>query len=66
VANPNYLGEVIEWFGYSLVSGHENAFMFAFSTINVLTPAAIVRNNWNKKNIQNYPKERTAIFPYLL
>lgn len=55
IANPNYLGEVIEWIGYALVSGHPYAFLFAFSTINVLTPAAMVRSQWNKKNIANYP-----------
>jgi hypothetical protein len=30
--------------------------LFALSTINILTPAAIVRSRWNHKNIENYPK----------
>jgi isoprenylcysteine carboxyl methyltransferase (ICMT) family protein YpbQ len=56
ISNPNYFGEIIEWIGYSLVSGPLYALLFAFSTINVLTPAAIVRSRWNKKNIPNYPQ----------
>lgn len=66
VSNPNYFGEIIEWIGYSLVSGHIYAFMFAFSTLNVLVPAAMVRSKWNKQNIDAYPKERKAIFPFIL
>lgn len=66
VANPNYLGEIIEWVGYALVSGHPYAVLFAFSTLNVLTPAALVRSRWNKQNIPAYPQERKAIFPFLL
>jgi 3-oxo-5-alpha-steroid 4-dehydrogenase 1 len=55
VANPNYFGEVIEWAGYAIASGHFCAWLFVFSTINILTPAAMVRSKWNKKNISNYP-----------
>lgn len=40
--------------------------MFAFSTFNVLVPAAMVRSKWNKQNIASYPQERKAIFPFIL
>lgn len=60
------MGEIIEWVGYAIVSGHPYAWLFVFSTVNVLTPAAIVRSNWNKQNIENYPQERKAILPFLI
>lgn len=66
MANPNYFGEIIEWVGYAIVTGHVYGWLFAFSTVSVLTPAAIVRNRWNKKNISNYPESRKAVFPFLL
>jgi steroid 5-alpha reductase family enzyme len=66
VSNPNYFGEIIEWIGYSLVSGHFCALLFAFSTVNILVPAAIVRSNWNKKNIKGYPTDRKAIVPFII
>ena len=48
ISNPNYFGEIIEWTGYAIASGHFYAWLFVFSTINVLTPAAMVRSKWNK------------------
>lgn len=66
IANPNYLGEIVEWVGYAVVSGDVYAWLFVFSTINVLTPAALVRSKWNKENIENYPLERKAILPFII
>lgn len=60
------MGEIIEWIGYAIASGHFCSWLFVFSTINVLTPAAIVRSDWNKKNIAGYPKERKAILPFAI
>lgn len=55
IGNPNYFGEIIEWIGYSIVSGHAYAWLFAYATINILIPAALARSKWNKANIDNYP-----------
>ena len=66
VANPNYLGEIIEWFGYFLVSQSFESFLFFFSTLNILSAAAIPRNKWNKKNIEGYPSSRKACIPFIL
>ena len=66
VGSPNYLGEVIEWFGYFMVSQNIESFMFAFSTLNILTAGALPRNKWNKENIASYPRERKAIIPFVI
>lgn len=66
VANPNYFGEIVEWFGYFVVTQHFYGALFVFSTFNVLTAAAIPRNKWNKENIPTYPKERKAIIPFVI
>ena len=48
VGSPNYFGEVIEWFGYFFIVQNIYSFLFAFSTLNILTAAAIPRNKWNR------------------
>jgi len=66
VANPNYLGEIVEWAGYALLSGHFYAWLSVFGTANVLIAGAVARNRWNKEHIKNYPLSRKAILPLIL
>lgn len=66
VANPNYFGEIIEWLGYFFICQNTESFLFFFSTLNILVAAAIPRSQWNKKNIEGYPKSRKAVIPYIL
>lgn len=66
ISSPNYFGEIIEWFGYWMVCQHSTALLFAVATLDILTPGAIKRHQWNLKNIDGYPKDRKALIPFLL
>jgi protein-S-isoprenylcysteine O-methyltransferase Ste14 len=66
ISSPNYFGEIIEWLGYFLVCQNAEAFLFFFSTLNILVAAALPRHEWNRKNIEGYPLDRKAIVPFLV
>ncbi|CAD8116194.1 unnamed protein product [Paramecium sonneborni] len=66
VSSGHYLGEIIEWFGYFLVSGQWSGFLFFFSTLSILSARAISTHKWYKNKFHNYPKQRKAIIPYIL
>lgn len=66
ISSPNYFGEIVEWFGYWMVCQNPEALLFALSTLDILTPAAIKRHRWNQKNIEGYPPERKAVIPYVV
>ena len=66
VSCPNYLGEVIEWFGFFLATLSPAAFTFFIWTSANLIPRALSHHSWYRKFFPNYPRERKAIFPFLL
>lgn len=66
VSNPNYFGEILEWFGYFCVCQTAESFLFFFSTLNILVAAAIPRNKWNKYNIKGYSADKKACIPFVI
>lgn len=66
VSCPNYLGEVIEWLGFALVSLSPAAFAFVLWTAANLIPRALSHHAWYRSHFPHYPKKRKAIFPFLL
>jgi protein-S-isoprenylcysteine O-methyltransferase Ste14 len=65
VSNPNYFGEIIEWFGWSLLSMSPAGFVFFIWTTANLVPRARSNNEWSKSNIPDYPKNRKSIIPFI-
>ena len=65
VSCPNHLGEIIEWFGFAILTCSVPAFAFALWTVANLFPRAIEHHKWYKKKFHNYPKNRKIILPYL-
>lgn len=64
---PNYLGEIIEWFGFYLAFNTLSAFIFAFSTIANLFPRALANHKWNIEKFRGiYPTKRKAIIPFII
>jgi len=67
VSCPNYLGEMIEWLGFALVSGFaltpvaHAVFMWCF-----LGPRAMHHHEWYYANFKKYPADRKALIPGLL
>lgn len=66
VAAPNYLGEIIEWCGWALLTLSLPGLAFAIFTIANLVPRALSNLNWYNQEFSDYPKNRKALIPYIL
>jgi 3-oxo-5-alpha-steroid 4-dehydrogenase 1 len=66
VASPNYLGELIEWCGYALLTWSPAAAVFVLWTAANLVPRALANLRWYRTTFPDYPRGRRALVPYLL
>ncbi len=65
VSNPNYLGEIIEWIGFALVTRSVAAWAFAFFTFCNVFPRAVSNHRWYHEHFPDYPAERKIIVPFI-
>lgn len=65
VSAPNYLGEIIEWGGWALLTWSLPGLAFVLFTIANLFPRALKNHKWYKEYFSSYPEERKAIIPYI-
>ena len=78
ISYPNYLCEWIEWAGYALaaaplpalsLAGLSSAappWLFVFNEIFLMAPRAYKGHMWYHSKFPNYPKERSAVIPFIL
>lgn len=66
VSCPNYLGEIIEWCGWALMTLSPAALVFAAWTIANLVPRALSHHRWYREEFVDYPEKRKAVIPFLL
>jgi hypothetical protein len=66
ISCPNFLGEIIEWAGFALMTWCLPTLSFLIWTMVNLIPRALDHHRWYKKTFQDYPKNRKAIFPSLM
>lgn len=66
VSCPNFLGEIISWLGFFILTFGLPAFAFLIWTMVNLIPRAIDHHKWYLKEFAEYPKERKAIVPFIL
>ncbi|KAL3799483.1 hypothetical protein ACHAW5_000591 [Stephanodiscus triporus] len=68
VSCPNFLGEIIEWFGYSMASGFSlPSVAFLLYTMSNLIPRGIAHHEWYLRKFDDYPIERKwAVLPYVV
>ncbi len=66
VSCPNYLGELIEWCGFALMTFSPAAAVFAVWTAANLVPRALAHHRWYRERFPDYPRARRAIVPFLL
>jgi protein-S-isoprenylcysteine O-methyltransferase Ste14 len=65
VSCPNYLGEIVEWLGFAVLTWSLAGLTFALWTAANLVPRARAHHEWYRRNFPDYPVRRKAIIPYL-
>lgn len=65
VSSPHYLGEIIQWLGWALLTGTLAGLVFAIFTIANLLPRAVANQRWYLAQFPDYPAERKILLPKL-
>lgn len=63
VSCPNYLGEIVQWSGWALLTWSMPGLAFALFTAANLVPRGYSHHRWYRATFPDYPPERTAVFP---
>lgn len=63
VTSPNYFGEIVEWFGWALLTWSISGVAFLAWTFANLAPRARAHHEWYRKTFPDYPKERKSLIP---
>ena len=66
ISCPNYLGEILEWLGFYIMTMSLPALTFLIWTISNLLPRALATHRWYNNTFNDYPKRRKAIIPFIL
>lgn len=66
VASPNYLGELVEWTGFAVLTWSPAAAVFVLWTAANLVPRAVANLRWYRRTFPDYPRQRRALIPYVL
>jgi hypothetical protein len=66
ISSPNLFGEIVEWSGWAIMCWCLPALSFAIWTFANLVPRALDHHQWYKGKFDDYPKNRKAVFPFLL
>ncbi len=65
VSSPNYLGEILEWFGWAIATWSPAGLTFALWTAANLVPRARAHHRWYRDRFPDYPAKRRALIPFL-
>jgi 3-oxo-5-alpha-steroid 4-dehydrogenase 1 len=65
VSCPNYLGEIMEWVGWAVLTWSMAGASFAAWTIANLAPRARSNQHWYRQTFPDYPPGRRALVPYI-
>jgi protein-S-isoprenylcysteine O-methyltransferase Ste14 len=63
ISCPNYFGEIVEWFGWAVMTWSAGGLVFAAWTVANLAPRARDHHNWYRAEFPEYPPRRKALFP---
>lgn len=66
VSCPNYLGEILQWFGWAFATWSLAGLAFALYTTANLGPRAIQHHHWYREQFADYPVSRRALIPYVV
>jgi protein-S-isoprenylcysteine O-methyltransferase Ste14 len=65
VSSPHYLGEIIQWTGWALMTWSLAGLAFALFTFCNLAPRALSNQSWYRDRFPDYPGKRKALIPGL-
>jgi protein-S-isoprenylcysteine O-methyltransferase Ste14 len=65
ISCPNYFGEIIEWFGWAIMTWSWVGLSFAVWTFVNLAPRAQAHHKWYHQTFEGYPAKRKALIPGL-
>lgn len=65
VSCPNYLGELIEWTGWAILTWSLPGVFFVAWTAANLIPRARTHHKWYKEKFPDYPRDRKAVIPFI-
>lgn len=63
VSNPHYLGEMVQWTGWAILTWSWAGLAFALFTFCNLAPRAIANHRWYRDTFPNYPAGRKILIP---
>ncbi|MDF1567142.1 MAG: DUF1295 domain-containing protein [Spirochaetaceae bacterium] len=66
VSCPNYLGEIIQWFGWAVLTWSPAGLAFAVFTFANVFPRGLSGHRWYRDNFSDYPVGRKAVIPGLI
>ena len=66
ISCPNHFSEIVEWFGFALMTWCTPALAFAIWTLVNLLPRALHHHRWYKFTFLDYPSNRKALIPFIL
>jgi len=66
VSCPNYLGEIVEWVGWAILTWSLAGLSFALYTAANLVPRGLAHHRWYRERFPDYPSARKAVLPLLL
>ncbi|CAK6951751.1 -oxo-5-alpha-steroid 4-dehydrogenase 2b [Scomber scombrus] len=65
VSGANYLGEIVEWFGYAVATWALPTLSFAVFSLCFIGPRAYYHHRFYQENFKDYPKLRKALIPFI-
>lgn len=65
VSNPHYLGEILEWCGWAILTWSLAGWAFVAYTFANLAPRAWAHHQWYKTHFEDYPSDRKALIPFI-
>lgn len=65
VSCPNYLGEIVEWIGWAVLTWSIPGLLFAVWTGANLIPRARSHHRWYREKFEDYPRDRKILVPFL-
>jgi steroid 5-alpha reductase family enzyme len=66
ISCPHYLGEIIEWGGWAVMTWSLSGFVFFIFTLANLFPRGIASHKWYKTKFSDYPVNRKAVIPFII